>query len=75
MQLKDKIRGALRSWTIWANAVFAALLAGLPMLQDSLPALAPFIDPGIYKVLMGVVIAANILLRFRTSVSLAEKTK
>lgn len=75
MQLKDKIKGAWRSWTIWVNTIFAATLAALPMLQDALPQLAPYVPETHYKVLMGVVIAANILLRFKTGSSLADKTK
>lgn len=69
----SKIKGAWKSWTIRANAIFAAMLAGLPMLQDSVPALQPYVRADTYRYAMGAIIIANILLRFKTSNSLADK--
>lgn len=71
--LKLKLKSAWKSWTIRANAVFAAMLGGLPMLQDSVPALQPYLGADSYKWAMGAIIAANILLRFKTSAALEQK--
>jgi hypothetical protein len=71
----DKLKGALRSLTVWFNGVAMAALAGLPMLQDMLPQLQPYVPPGIYQHGMLVVIVGNILLRFRTSTPLDQKGK
>lgn len=71
--MKDHLKGAWKSWTIRANAIFALIIAGLPMLQDSLPALQPYLNADWYRYAMGAVITANILLRFRTSCALNQK--
>lgn len=71
--LKDKIKGAWKSWTIRINAACGVAVAGLPMLQDSLPAIQPYIHADYFRYAMGAVIAANIALRFKTATSLADK--
>jgi len=59
--------------TIWANGVFGVLLVGLPGLQESLPQLQNYMPADLFRYAMGVVIAANILLRFKTNKDLASK--
>jgi hypothetical protein len=71
--LKLKLAGAWRSFTIWFNTIAGTVLVTLPMLQDSLPQLADYLPAHTYKILMGVVIVANILLRFKTSQPLEAK--
>lgn len=71
--MKEKIKGMLRSWVIWFNGLMAALVAGLPMLQDALPQLVPFADDALYKRIGLFVVVINMLLRFKTHKSLAEK--
>lgn len=71
--LKLKLKSAWKSWTIRANAAFGLVLGALPMLQDSFPAMQPYIGANAYKYAMGVIIAANILLRFKTSAGLEQK--
>lgn len=68
-----KLKNAWKSWTIRVNAVFVAVLGGLPMLQDSMPALQPYLKDDHYRYAMGAVIIANILLRFKTTQCLADK--
>lgn len=69
----NTLRGAWKSWTIRVNALCGMIVAGLPLLQDSVPALQPYIDGNMYRYAMGSIVAANILLRFRTSTCLADK--
>lgn len=71
--LKWRLQGAVRSMTIWVNSVFGALLIGLPELQTSLPQLQSYVPANFFKYAMGIVIVANILLRFRTNSDLAAK--
>lgn len=71
--MSNAIRGALRSLTIWVNGLAAAALAAAPVLQDSFPALQPYLGPDAYKYGMGAIVLANVLLRIRTSTSLADK--
>jgi hypothetical protein len=71
--LKGQMQGAWRSWTIWFNSMAGALLAGLPMLQDTLPQLQAYMPADAFKYTMGMVIAINILLRFKTNQPLAQK--
>lgn len=67
----DKLRGALKSWVIRFNALAGVMLAILPMLQDALPMLAQYVPD--LKYVAVVVIVGNVLLRFKTTTSLAEK--
>jgi len=69
----DHLRGALRSTTIWFNTTAASIVAVLPILQDSIPALQPYLGPDVYRYAMGGIIGANILLRVKTKTSLADK--
>lgn len=73
MIIIDKIKGALKSWTVWFNSIAGAVLMGLPMLQDSLPALQPYVNGNHYKHVMAGVIVVNIVLRFKTSKALEQK--
>lgn len=71
----ERLQGAWRSWTIWINSVAAILLMTLPDLQMVFPQIEGYIPAIYYKYAMGVIIAANILLRFKTSKDLAEIAK
>lgn len=70
-----KLENSWRSATIWVNTAFASLLIFLPDLQAAFPQLQGYLPEGTYKYLMGLIIAANILLRFRTTMALDEKGK
>lgn len=69
----EKIQGSIKSWTIWFNSVVAAASLALPMLQDSFPQLQPYISANAFKYGMTLLIVGNILLRFKTTVSLSQK--
>lgn len=73
MNIKDKIQGAWRSWTIWFNSMAGALVLGLPMLQETLPQMQAYLPADFFKYAMAVVIGVNILLRFKTSAPLEHK--
>ncbi len=71
--IKWRLQGSIRSLTIWVNGLFGALLLGLPDLQASLPQLQSYVPADAFRYAMGVVIVANILLRFKTNKDLAAK--
>lgn len=71
--LLAKLRGALKSWTVWANGLLLMALPFLPVLQDSLPQLQAYLPENFYKWAMLGVLVGNIALRFKTTTSLAEK--
>ena len=71
--MKDKLRGAWRSVTIWFNGL---LLAALPLFEacrDYLPGLQEYVTPTVYKWVGLSVVLINIGLRFKTSRDLAHK--
>lgn len=75
--MKAKLLGALRSVTIWVNALFLAaypfaseIAAGL---QDAMPTLMEYLPTNIYKGIGIAVVVFNLYQRTRTSKSLTEK--
>lgn len=73
MQLLDHLRGALRSATMWVNGMAGAGIAALPVLRDNFPQIEQYLDHQLYRYAMGVIVAANIMLRVKTKSSLADK--
>lgn len=71
--MKDKIYGALKSWTVHFNVWIGIIAAVLPVAQEQLPQLQAVIPANIYAVLFNVVLIGNVLLRFRTSLPLEHK--
>lgn len=69
----EKLRGAVRSVTVWFNGVVATIVLALPILQDSIPSLQAYLPPHLFKYLMLAVLIANIWLRFRTRDALEHK--
>lgn len=71
------LKGALKSWTIWFNAVAGAVVADLsspsPLLLSTFPQLQGYIPDTWHHYAMGLLIAGNFLLRFKTNSSLAGK--
>jgi hypothetical protein len=70
---RDKLIGAKRSAVIWFNGLMGVALIGLPVLEENLPQLQGIIPDQWYKYIMGAVIVANILLRFKTKLALENK--
>lgn len=73
MKITGKLRGAWKSWTIWLNSICIAVLSGLPAVADAIPQMQPFLPEDWYRIIGGVIVGANILLRFKTNKSLDEK--
>lgn len=69
----DTLKGMWKSWTVWFNGVAVALITALPMLQDALPQLAPYMSAEVYKSATLAIVLVNLALRFKTSASLASK--
>lgn len=73
----DKLRGAARSKTVWFNAVALAFVGQLPAMIDyaaqNLPALQPYLPANHYTTIIGAITIANLILRFKTTTSLAGK--
>lgn len=69
----DKLKNAWKSWTIWVNGLAASIMVILPVAQDSVPQLQAYIPDHVYKIAMGVIVALNIALRFKTTTDLANK--
>jgi len=69
----DKIKNAWKSWTIWFNGVATAIVLGLPSAQDAFPQLQAYLPANVYKYAMAALVVGNILLRFKTNKSLADK--
>lgn len=72
-KLRAKLRGMLKSWTIWINGLLAAAPAALDYASMQLPLLNAYLPPNLYSWAFGAVIAANIALRFKTTKPLEEK--
>ena len=64
---------AHKSMTLWFNAAMGAAAVALPFAQAQLPQLQDYLPAGFYRGLMGVVVAGNIILRFKTRTALADK--
>ncbi len=71
--VKAHLKGALRSFTIWFNALMAIAVTALPVAQDSFPQLQDYLPTNLYHWAMGALIVGNLLLRVKTNCSLAEK--
>ena len=73
----DKLRGALRSMTMWINGIFLALFPFADQMvqgiHDNLPDLGQYLPANIFKAVGIAVVLFNIYQRTRTKQSLAEK--
>ncbi len=71
--LQLKLAGMHKSWTIWFNAFLAAAMPTLDYAQANLPQLQPYLPANYYGYLMLLAVVGNLVLRFKTYNSLAEK--
>lgn len=69
----DHLKGAWRSMTIWFNVVFGAFITNFDAIRDNLPQIQPYLTPGMFGKLMVIAFVVNVLLRFKTNQSLADK--
>ena len=67
------LRGAIKSWTIRFNAISAAVLGAIPILQNQLPQFQEYINDADYKKIAFWLIIGNTILRVKTNKSLADK--
>ncbi len=74
---KMKIRGALRSVTMWVNGLFLAVYPFaeeiIVAVQENMPTLAEYLPANVFKAVGLAVVIFNIYQRWRTKQSLAEK--
>lgn len=77
MNLERKLRGALRSMTMWFNGL---LLAAWPFaeqivggMREYMPELQPYLPADVFKWVGLAVVVLNIALRVRTTRALDEK--
>lgn len=73
--LKKKIAGAWRSLTIWVNAVALAAIPAVQYASDHIEDVRALVGPDSFKVITGLLVVANIALRFRTSMALEDKAR
>ena len=73
----DKLRGALKSVTIWVNGVFLTVFSFsdqiMQGMHDSLPDLSQYLPANVFKVVGIAVVLFNLYQRTRTKQSLADK--
>jgi hypothetical protein len=76
--LLDKLKAdavkAHKSLTIWFNSIMGAAVVALPIAQEQMPQLQDYLPASLYHYGMGALIAGNIILRFKTSGALADKS-
>lgn len=69
----DKLKGALRSKTIWFNVFMVALPEIFEQLQANLPVLHDYLPENTYKAVGLVAIVGNVILRGVTKIPLEAK--
>jgi hypothetical protein len=73
--IKNTLLGALKSATVWAAALLAALPDILPIVQQNFADVAPFIPASLHSRTLQVIALVMLLLRLKTNTSLANKGK
>lgn len=75
--LRQKLRGAARSVTMWVNGILVVVFPFTEMIldavRDQLPAMQPYLPSNIYQYVGIVVVIFNMYQRTQTTKSLAEK--
>lgn len=73
-EIKDDLKRAHTSWTVWFNIVaFPLLTAYWPQIWDAIQQLQPFMPDSKYQILMAVNGVVNVILRFKTTKALRNK--
>lgn len=73
--VKSTLRGLWKSWTAWFAGLLAAAPIALPMVQENFKSFAPYIPDALESKFMQAVALIIVLLRIKTTTSLAEKGK
>lgn len=71
--MKEILQGALRSWTMWFNALMINLVWILPALESALPELKSLMPENQFAYIVVILGIGNKILRMKTSMSLADK--
>lgn len=71
-KIKQYLGGVWKSWTIWINGIILIGLQFADSLAVTLPIVREHLPPSAYSFL-GTLAAINILLRFKTNKSIADK--
>lgn len=71
--MKDKLKGAWRSVTIWFNTVALFLLPLIDGLQAALPVMKTYAEGSLFKGFAVAVVVINVFLRFKTNTDLKDK--
>ena len=73
----EKLKGAYKSLTIWLNAMFLGLISNADLvmssLRENLPTVSQWLNADMLKYSAYFIIGVNVLMRFRTHNSLADK--
>jgi len=69
----NKIKKMWKSRVVWFNSLAASVIVGLPFVADSIPQMQAFLPNDYYRWIGGIIVGANILLRFKTNKALDEK--
>ena len=73
-RLLGKVKNMWRSWTIWFNGVGIAIIGFWPDLVSNFPTLQGYVSEGVFKGAMGAILMINLILRFKTTKDLADKS-
>ncbi|MFZ2524454.1 MAG: hypothetical protein WAW87_03975 [Candidatus Ferrigenium altingense] len=78
LDLLEDLKRAHKSLTVWFNGVgigvmLADVAARLPLMQEILPQLQPFMSPDAYQILSALLAIGNTMLRFKTTTALRNK--
>lgn len=71
--LKRKLRRAHASWTVRFNVAAEAVLEFIPFAAAHFSDLQPYVPDQVFTNVMRVLLAVNLVLRFKTERSLADK--
>lgn len=71
--MKNKLRGAWRSATVWFNSTLLAMLPLFEAVKSSVPELQSYLPDSAYKWVGLAVVVGNLLLRFKTNTDLAHR--
>jgi len=62
-----------KSLTVWFNSLLAFVAFALPEILAFLPQLREYVPEDNYKLLMGIALVGNFLIRFKTTKALRDK--
>lgn len=68
--MKAKLRGAVKSWTMWVNTIGLVVLSMIPTIEAQMQA---SLTPDQYRTFGLIMLVVNIALRVKTAKDLADK--